>query len=113
VDFGELWQQRDHLPVPLGLDVVRRDLGPTLMKSVSDGFRASIQDALDHEDEAIRYALRFGRGMDTAKGSRFVHMYVNELTLDLGELGRRALAKLYDGAVASGAIPKAPELDVI
>ncbi len=112
VDFGELWQQRDGLPVPLGLDVVRRDLGPELMKAVSVGFRASIQDALDHEDEAIRYALRFGRGMDTGKGSRFVHMYVNELTLDLGELGRRALARLYEGAVRIGAIPKAPTLDI-
>lgn len=83
------------------------------MKAASDGFRASIQDALDHEDEAIRYALRFGRGMDTAKGQKFVHMYVNELTLDLGELGRRALAKLYERAVAIRAIERAPSLDIV
>ena len=113
VDFGELWQQRDGLPVPLGLDVVRRDLGPALMRAASDGFRASIQDALDHEEDAIAYALRFGRGMDTAKGSRFVHMYVNELTLDLGVLGRKALARLYDGAVRIGAIARAPTLDIV
>ncbi|HUK64814.1 MAG TPA: MqnA/MqnD/SBP family protein [Dongiaceae bacterium] len=113
VDFGELWKARDGLPVPLGLDVVRRDLGPELMKAVSVGFRASIQAALDHEDEALAYALRFGRGLDTKKGGTFVHMYVNDLTLDLGPLGRRALTRLYEGAVRIGAIPGAPPLDIV
>jgi 1,4-dihydroxy-6-naphthoate synthase len=113
LDFGELWEQRDHLPVPLGLDVVRRDLGPELMKAAADGFRASIQDALDHEDDAIAYALQFGRGLDPEKGRRFVRMYVNELTLDLGERGRLALARLYDRAVRIGAIPRIPDLDIV
>jgi 1,4-dihydroxy-6-naphthoate synthase len=113
LDFGELWQERDRLPVPLGLDVVRRDLGPELMQAVSLGFRASIQSAHDHEDEAIRYALQFGRGLDVAKGRRFVRMYVNELTLEMGELGRRALAKLYERAVEVGAIPRAPVLEIV
>src|SRR5258706_4723688 len=62
-DFGELWRDRENLPVPLGLDVVRRDLGPELMKAATDGFHASIRYALDHEDEALRYALQFGRGV--------------------------------------------------
>ncbi len=113
VDFGELWQDRDGLPVPLGLDVVRRDLGPELMQAVSRGFRASIQAALDHEDEALAYALRFGRGLDTERGGRFVHMYVNELTLEMGEPGRRALERLYSLAVGCGAIPGPPALEVI
>ncbi|MBI5708754.1 MAG: ABC transporter substrate-binding protein [Candidatus Eisenbacteria bacterium] len=113
LDFGELWQARDHLPVPLGLDVVRRDLGPELMRAVSAGFRASIQAALDHEDEAIRYALGFGRGLDIAKGKRFVHMYVNELTLDMGETGRRALARLYERALDAGVIAQVPEIEVV
>ena len=113
LDFGERWQERDGLPVPLGLDVVRRDLGPGLMRAVSAGFRASIEDALDHEDEAIRYALRFGRGLDVPQGKRFVHMYVNHLTLDMGEIGRRALDLLYRRAVAVGAIREAPTLDVV
>jgi 1,4-dihydroxy-6-naphthoate synthase len=112
LDFGELWQERDGLPVPLGLDVVRRDLGPDLMRAVSAGFRASIQAALDHEDEAIAYALPFGRGLDTGQGRKFVHMYVNDLTLDLGETGRRALARLYERALAAGAIAKAPALEI-
>src|SRR5882672_229874 len=102
LDFGERWQERDRLPVPLGLDVVRRDLGPGLMAAASAGFRASIQAALDHEDEAIHYALQFGRGLDVADGKRFVHMYVNELTLDMGDRGRRALEQLYRRAVEAG-----------
>lgn len=113
LDFGELWQSRDQLPVPLGLDVVRRDLGPELMREVSRGFRASIQAALDHEDEAIRYALQFGRGLDVRQGATFVHMYVNPLTLDMGDTGRRALETLYARAIESGAITKAPALEVV
>ena len=113
LDFGELWEGRDRLPVPLGLDVVRRDLGPELMSAVSRGFRASIQCALDHEDEAVRYALQFGRSLDLARGKQFVHMYVNQLTLDMGEVGRRALEQHYVYAVEAGAIEKAPPLEVV
>ena len=113
VDFGELWQQRDRLPVPLGLDVVRRDLGSARMLAVSRGFRASIDAAFRHEDEALRYALQFGRGLDLSQGREFVHMYVNELTLDMGERGRRALEVLYARAVAAGALEQAPPLEVI
>ena len=92
---------------------MRRDLGADLMLAVSVGFRASIQAALDHEDEAIAYALRFGRGLDTAKGQKFVHMYVNHMTLDMGDLGRKALGHLYRRAVDVGAIAKAPTLEII
>ncbi len=113
LDFGELWQQRDGLPVPLGLDVVRRDLGADLMCAVSEGFRASIQAAIEHEDEAIGYALQFGRGLDVAQGKRFVHMYVNELTLDMGETGRKALQWLYRQASEAGVIRRVPSLEII
>lgn len=113
MDFGEVWQERDGLPVPLGLDVVRRDLGPELMRAATEGFRASILAARDHEDEAIRYALQFGRGLDVNQGSTFVHMYVNDLTLDMGDLGRRALDRLYERAVKVGAIASPPAFDVI
>ncbi len=113
LDFGELWQTRDGLPVPLGLDVVRRDLGAPLMRACSTGFRASIQAAFAHEDEAIRYALQFGRGLDTAQGKKFVHMYVNDLPLDMGERGRAGLRLLYDRALACGAIEKAPDFEVV
>ena len=113
LDFGELWRDRDGLPVPLGLDVVRRDLGADLMRAVSEGFRASIQAALDHEREALDYALAFGRGLSAEQGRRFVHMYVNDLTLDMGEAGKKALARLYDRAVETGAIARAPEIAVV
>jgi 1,4-dihydroxy-6-naphthoate synthase len=113
LDFGELWQRRDGLPVPLGLDVVRRDLGPELMGAVSRGFRASIEAARAHEDEAVRYALPFGRGLDAERGRRFVRMYVNDLTLDMGETGRRALEWLYRQATEAGVIRGAPPIDIV
>ena len=113
LDFGELWKERDHLPVPLGLDVVRRDLGGELMRACSTGFRRSIDAAFAHEEEAIRYALQFGRGLDVSKGRTFVHMYVNDLTLDMGERGRAGLELLYARAVAAGAIASAPDFTVI
>jgi len=113
LDFGELWKERDDLPVPLGLDVVRRDLGEPLMRACSSGFRASIDAARAHEDEAIRYALQFGRGLDTRRGSQFVHMYVNDLTLDMGARGRAGLELLYRRAVECGAIARAPQFDVV
>jgi 1,4-dihydroxy-6-naphthoate synthase len=112
VDFGESWQAREGLPLPLGLDVVRRDLGPELMREISRGFRASIEEAIRREDEAVAYALQFGRGLDAARGKRFVRMYVNELTLSMGDPGRRALERLYQAAAAVGAIPQAPAIDV-
>jgi 1,4-dihydroxy-6-naphthoate synthase len=113
LDFGELWRSRDRLPLPLGLDVVRRDLGPELMQAVSTGFRASIQAALDNESAAIEYALQFGRGLDPGTGRTFVHMYVNELTLNLGKMGVKALELLYQRAVAAGAIPNMPVIDPV
>ncbi|HEY2955482.1 MAG TPA: MqnA/MqnD/SBP family protein [Candidatus Eisenbacteria bacterium] len=113
LDFGERWRDRDGLPVPLGLDVVRRDLGMETMRAVSAGFRASIQAALDHEREALGYALGFGRGLDAERGRRFVRMYVNDLTLDMGEVGRAALARLYRRAVEAGAIERAPEIELV
>lgn len=112
VDFGELWEKRDGLPLPLGLDVVRRDLGPDLMREISRGFRASIQVAIDDEDAALAYALQFGRGVDRGTGRKFVRMYVNDLTLDMGEEGLRALKNLYERAVASGALAAGPALEV-
>jgi 1,4-dihydroxy-6-naphthoate synthase len=113
VDFGELWEQRDGLPVPLGLDVVRRDLGRARMEAVSRGFRASIDAAFRNETAAIEYALQFGRGLDVAQGRKFVHMYVNELTLDMGDRGRKALDLLYARAVRAGVLRAAPPLEVI
>jgi 1,4-dihydroxy-6-naphthoate synthase len=94
VDLGEWWLLETGLPLPLGVNVARRDLGDERLRDLSEVLRASIQAGLDNRYEAMRYALRFGRGLDTELADRFVGMYVNELTCDYGEEGRRAVEEL-------------------
>ncbi|MDX1660268.1 MAG: MqnA/MqnD/SBP family protein [Gemmatimonadota bacterium] len=95
VDLGEAWEQETGLPLPLGLDVVRRDLGRGLAEDVARGLHDSIAYAFENEDDAVAYALDYGRGLDTERARRFVKMYVNELTLDMGDRGREALDTLF------------------
>ena len=107
VDLGEWWAERTNgLPLPLGGNVIRRDLGPTLMGHVSRLLRESIACALERRDDAVEYARQFGRGLDRARTDRFVGMYVNELTLDYGDRGRAAVARLFGDAFDSGLIPR-------
>ena len=107
VDLGEWWSgQTGGLPLPLGGNVIRRDLGPEMVGKVSRILHASIAYALSHRDEALDYALQFGRGLDRGKADRFVGMYVNELTLEYGERGRTALQRLLDEAHARGILPR-------
>ena len=114
IDFGELWQRDTNLPLPLGLDVVRSDLGETLAEEIRDGLRKSIQYAFDHEEEALTYALSVRQtGMSLPQAKVFVRMYVNEYTLDMGEEGRRGLVELFQRAVEKGIIPQIPELKII
>lgn len=112
-DFGVRWQRETGLPLPLGLDVVRRDLGRDLAVEVNRGMRASIDWAYDHEEEALSYALEFGRGLERELGRRFVKMYVSELTKEMGEAGERALRELFSRAAAAGVVDRAPELDLV
>ena len=96
IDFGELWKSRfGDLPLPLGLDVVRKDLGEVLARKLSAGLRDSIHYGYTHQAEAIPYALQYGRGIDTRLGERFVKMYVSELTVDMGDRGKKALETLF------------------
>ncbi|MFN0149264.1 MAG: menaquinone biosynthesis family protein [bacterium] len=105
-DFGELWAQEEGgLPIPLGLDVVRKDLGAPLAREINTALRESIRYAMAHKDAAIAYALEFGRGIPAKIGERFVGMYVNDDTLDLPADGRRALDRLYARGIAAGALP--------
>jgi len=107
VDLGEWWAERTAgLPLPLGGNVIRRDLGPGVIAKVSRLLRESIAYALAHRQEALDYALQFGRGLDRAKADRFVGMYVNELTLDYGDRGRAAVRRLFDEAWQKRLIPK-------
>ena len=114
VDYGELWAaETNGLPLPLGLDVVRADMGPELCREINRGLRESIEYGRAHLDDAIAYALTFGRGLDKDLGKKFVGMYVSEDTVDMGEPGRKALELLFERGAAKGVIPAVPELVVI
>ncbi|MBI4887866.1 MAG: ABC transporter substrate-binding protein [Acidobacteria bacterium] len=112
VDLGEWWAERTGgLPLPLGGNVIRRDLGSEVIATVSRLLHESIAYALAHRQEALDYALQFGRGLDRAKADRFVGMYVNELTLEYGDRGREAVARLFDEAWEKRLIPKHIEVE--
>jgi 1,4-dihydroxy-6-naphthoate synthase len=114
LDFGELWKlETNGLPLPLGLDVVRKDLGRDLGEKLSRGLKESIEYGYSHQDESIPYALRWGRGINKELGERFVKMYVSDLTLDMGEKGRKALEFLYQKALEKKLIPKVPEISLL
>jgi 1,4-dihydroxy-6-naphthoate synthase len=111
LDLGELWMERTGLPLPLGVNVTRRSLGEGMATQLSEALRASIRYAHAHPEEAVAYAMRYGRGIDAATCSRFVHMYVNDYTVTLGEEGRRALERLYREAVEAGLLDAMPPID--
>ena len=112
VDLGEWWSERTGgLPLPLGGNVVRRDLGRDAIGKLSRLLRDSIAYGLSHRDDAVKYAMQFGRGLDRAKTDRFVGMYVNDLTLDYGERGRAAVRRLLEDASAAGLLPKPVTVD--
>ncbi|MGI8478872.1 MAG: menaquinone biosynthesis family protein [Gaiellaceae bacterium] len=113
LDLGEWWLLETGLPLPLGVNVARRDLGPEVLAQVSDVLREAIQCGLDHRAEALEYALRFGRGIDAAVADRFVAMYVNELTQDYGDEGRKAVTELLRRGEELGAFPDAVRIDFI
>jgi 1,4-dihydroxy-6-naphthoate synthase len=107
VDLGEWWAERTGgLPLPLGGNIIRRDLGPEMIARVSKMLHDSIAYALGHRSEAVEYALQFGRGLDRAKTDRFVGMYVNDLTLSYGERGRQGVERLMAEAFDRGLIPQ-------
>lgn len=112
-DMGEWWYQETKLPLPLGGNVVRRDLGDELLHAIARDLRASIEYGLAHRAEALRHAQRFSRGLDAARTDRFVGMYVNAYTVDYGALGRRAVGELLRRAHAAGLIPAPADLAFI
>jgi len=103
VDLGEWWLAATGLPLPLGVNVARRDLGAEVLQELSGVLAESIRAGLDNRERALEYALRFGRGLDGELADRFVGMYVNELTEDYGEQGRRAVRELLRRGEAIGA----------
>lgn len=105
VDLGTWWKQETGLPLPLGANAVRRDLGRQAVLDVNRLLHESIRYALEHRGPALEYALSFGRGLETARADQFVGMYVNDWTLDFGDRGREAVALLLERGHAAGIIP--------
>jgi len=113
VDLGCWWHDETGLPLPLGANAIRKDLGRQAMEEVTVLLKESIQYGLDHREEALAYALQYGRDLDHAKADRFVGMYVNDWTLDFGERGREAVALLLDRGYKAGIIPNPVTLEFI
>jgi 1,4-dihydroxy-6-naphthoate synthase len=114
LDFGELWKKETGgLPLPLGLDVVRKDLGMEIAKKLSRGLRDSIAYGYAHPKEAIPYAMKWGRGMESKLGEKFVKMYVSDLTIDMGIEGKRALELLFELGYKKGLLPQQPATELV
>jgi 5,8-dihydroxy-2-naphthoate synthase len=113
VDLGEWWLLETGLPLPLGVNVARRDLGDEELRELSDVLAASIRAGLDNREAAMEYALTFGRGLDTELADRFVGMYVNDLTCDYGDEGRQAVRELLARAEQIGAFEQPVRVDFV
>ncbi len=113
LDLGKTWERETSLPLPLGINVVRRDLGEAMGAALSEALRRSITYAHSHIDEALEYAMKFGRGIDKDICRRFVLMYVNNYTVTLGAEGRQALKLLLSFSHEKGPTPEIPPLDPI
>ncbi|HUF66583.1 MAG TPA: MqnA/MqnD/SBP family protein [Gemmatimonadaceae bacterium] len=105
VDLGAWWENETGLPLPLGGNVVRKDLGPELVRKISKHLRASIAYGLEHRADALAHAMTYARGLDDERADTFVGMYVNAWTLDYGETGRRAVRELLARGFSAGIIP--------
>ena len=113
LDLGVWWREQTGLPLPLGGNAIRRSLGDATMQTVTQALRDSIQYGLDHRDEALEYAMQFGRDLDTSLADKFVGMYVNERTLDYGDDGRAAIRRLLTMGHERGVIPHAVQVDFV
>ena len=113
LDLGEWWHERTGLPLPMGGNAIRRELGAEVIKEVSHLLRESISYSLNNREDALQYALQFARDMDPALADRFVGMWVNELTLDYTERGREAVRRLLEEGFERGIIPHKVPVDFV
>jgi 1,4-dihydroxy-6-naphthoate synthase len=113
VDLGEWWDSETGLPLPLGGNVARRDLGAALLGAIARDLKASIEYGLSHRAEALAHAQGFSRGLDPSRIDRFVGMYVNDFTVDLGERGRRAVQELLARGARAGLLPPPMALEFV
>jgi 1,4-dihydroxy-6-naphthoate synthase len=112
-DMGEWWYETTGLPLPLGGNVVRKDLGDELIETISRHLRASIAYGLEHRAKALDHAMRYARGLDRGKADRFVGMYVNDWTLDYGARGREAVRRLLERGVDEGVITRPVQVEFV
>jgi 1,4-dihydroxy-6-naphthoate synthase len=112
-DMGEWWFDATGLPLPLGGNVVRKDLGDELVETISRHLRASIAYGLEHRAKALDHAMQYARGLDRGNADRFVGMYVNDWTLDYGARGREAVRHLLKRGVEEGVIPRPVEVEFV
>ncbi len=114
VDLGKWWYEKtEGLPLPLGGNVIRKDLGEESMREISEILKESIKYSLEHRDEAVEYALKYARGMTKEKADKFIGMYVNQLTIDYGERGRKAVILFLEEAYKKGFIKTLPEIKFV
>lgn len=113
LDLGEWWHEKTCLPLPMGGNAIKRELGADLIRTVSRFLKQSIQYSLDHREEALEYAMQFARDMDKDLADRFVGMWVNDLTLDYSDRGRQAVSRLLDEGYKCGIIPKRIEVEFV
>lgn len=113
VDTGVWWFEKTGLPLPLGGNCIRRDLGQPAMQEVTDILKQSIQYSLDHRKEAVEYALQFGRDLNRDLADRFVGMYVNHWTLDYGDKGKQAIDRLLAEGAKAGLVPAIGKIDYV
>jgi 1,4-dihydroxy-6-naphthoate synthase len=113
LDLGKWWHEQTGLPLPLGGNAIRRELGPELIAQVTQALRNSIQFALDHREPALAYAMQFARDLDPQMADRFVGMYVNDRTIDYGDDGKEAVVKLLDMGYRAGIIPHKPAVEFV
>jgi 1,4-dihydroxy-6-naphthoate synthase len=113
LDLGVWWHQQTGLPLPLGGNCIRKDLGARAMQDVTDVLKRSIQFSLDNRAKAVEYALKFGRDLDRKLADRFVGMYVNDWTLDYGPRGREAITVLLTRGARAGLVPDVGEIEYV
>ena len=113
LDLGCWWFDQTHLPLPLGCNTIRRDLGDQNITQISDILKTSIAYSLNHREQAVEYALKFGRGLDNSLADKFIGMYVNEWTLNYGPIGRQAVAELLNQGHNAKLIPKVNNLQFV
>jgi 1,4-dihydroxy-6-naphthoate synthase len=113
LDLGSWWKDETGLPLPIGGNAVRRDLGPAMMARLTRLVRDTVKHSLSHRPQALEYAMSFARGMDPKVADRFVGMWVNDMTVEMGERGRLAVQTFLDRGVDAGIIPRRVAVDFV